>query len=560
MKTAMVYFGEEEVTLPEFVDVEQEEHDVVVDPVGVISEVINNIHDLREGIRELLSNSAAKEVRAENVEVSVYESELGLSFTVEDDGCGMDYTGDPKNPGRLDKFLNVAQGRQAGFGSDEFGTKGFGTILLYNSRQVVVETCAGGEHGHRVILEEPRRTIKEDKKLTQPKLERFPVSPEDRTYTKVTVKGWNSIIGIPDEFRSKDLERYLQYQTVVGYTLSELHRGLPLPSFTLRVAGDTKPLTAGYPYLFEEEDGGETITFDPITKRATLPNGSPVNVTLKGGCSTESKKFGLNERTGGIWLSVNGIPYFRLDRRRNDRLLRILNLKSDFIRFVAECNEVVMDLSRGDLSMDEANDPFFQALMETLEEVRESNKFKEFYRRTHKKRMEELATYMAEKKEEFASEERSYVYLVKNGKKRYLVAEPESEYDTLTVLWKLEILDALPFERFRTLQYAGYFKGMDLLVDFQEESTSQLHKVHFAEVEHDFAGFIRHKHDPAQVNLVICWKASSKIRDPGKREKTGKPYKFIYRLGEYSVDVFVLSRLPNVKILTRREIEMQDSF
>lgn len=101
-----------------------EEHRMIIDPVGFISEIINNIGDQRDIVRELISNASSKEVGAKKVDIRVYESDLGLAITVADDGCGMNYTKNDKAPGRLDKFLNAAQGKQAGFESDEFGAKG----------------------------------------------------------------------------------------------------------------------------------------------------------------------------------------------------------------------------------------------------------------------------------------------------------------------------------------------------------------------------------------------------------------------------------------------------
>lgn len=123
-----------------------EEHVIIVDPVGLISEIINNIGDQRDVIRELISNSASKEVGATKIKIRVYESDMGLAITITDDGRGMDYTNDPKKLGRLDKFLNAAQGKQAGLEGDEFGAKGFGAKLLYNSERVEVETWDGGEN------------------------------------------------------------------------------------------------------------------------------------------------------------------------------------------------------------------------------------------------------------------------------------------------------------------------------------------------------------------------------------------------------------------------------
>ncbi|MGI0016948.1 MAG: ATP-binding protein, partial [Nitrososphaera sp.] len=195
------------------------EHKIIVDPVGLISEIINNIADQRDIIRELISNAASKEVGAKKIKIRVYESDIGLAITVTDDGRGMNYTNDPKNPGRLDKFLNAAQGKQAGFQSDEFGAKGFGAKLLYNAERVEVETWDGGENAHRVILNEPRKNILDEKKLSTPYVSK--ISPVVLNVkgngTSITVKGWGGNTSIPRDFKLDRLERYLRYYTVVGY-------------------------------------------------------------------------------------------------------------------------------------------------------------------------------------------------------------------------------------------------------------------------------------------------------------------------------------------------------
>ena len=69
-----------------------EEHPMIIDPVGFICEIINNIGDQRDIIRELLSNASAREVKSKNVEIRIYESFNGLAITISDDGIGMNYT------------------------------------------------------------------------------------------------------------------------------------------------------------------------------------------------------------------------------------------------------------------------------------------------------------------------------------------------------------------------------------------------------------------------------------------------------------------------------------
>jgi len=64
---------------------------MTIDLVGFVAEIINNISDHRDVIRELVSNAASREVGAKRIEIRVYESDMGLAITIADDGCGMDY-------------------------------------------------------------------------------------------------------------------------------------------------------------------------------------------------------------------------------------------------------------------------------------------------------------------------------------------------------------------------------------------------------------------------------------------------------------------------------------
>jgi hypothetical protein len=60
-------------------EAESLERRIQVDPVGVIAEIIGNISDQRDVIRELLSNAAAWEVGAKEISISAYGHEKGLT-------------------------------------------------------------------------------------------------------------------------------------------------------------------------------------------------------------------------------------------------------------------------------------------------------------------------------------------------------------------------------------------------------------------------------------------------------------------------------------------------
>jgi len=524
-------------------------HRMIIDPVGFISEIINNIGDQRDIIRELLSNAASREVQAKNVKIRIYESDVGLAITISDDGCGMNYTKDDKKPGRLDKFLNAAQGKQAGFESDEFGAKGLGTKLLYNSESVEIETYDGGEYWHRVIMDSPYTTVMEDKKLAVPVVHSIRAAgyPGLKKGTKITVKGWAELKYVPKDFKFNRIERYLRYYTVIGYTRMET-RSDPFPEFYVGVGAHGKTMKAGFPFIIADEEAEDikTVTFGPITIEKKTHSGKVVKIALKGGITTDTGKFNLTDKTGGVWLSVNGIPYFKFP---TNKYARKINLTDDFIRFVVECDDVRLNMSRSDISYDEIYEAFEGALTEAFVNIKEDSKFQKFYRNRDRELRIKMQDKMNQKKEEFSSEDKRFVWF----KKRKLLAEPESEYDTAAILWILEGFEALPFAKFNTLQYPGYREGIDLLVDYQEERDKEEHKCAYAELERLFSSFIRHKHHAGQMSLAFCWKLDKGKITLGKIISTKKPYKHIYQFGESSIPVFEISHFPNIFVGTKTE-------
>ncbi len=522
--------------------VEVEKHKLIVDPVGVIAEIISNITDERDVLRELLSNAVAKEVGAKIVNIRIYDSDKGLTFTVEDDGVGMNYT-NSEPPGRLNKFLNIAQGRQAGFQSDEFGAKGFGTKLLHNSREVIVETWDGGPSAYRVILDDPRASVLENKKLVEPVIQKLPHYSGLSKGTRITVKGWNNRETIPKEWKLEDMRDYLTYYTVCGYTRP---RDVPLPRITLRIGARQIEIKTGFPYLTpsETEDNPRTITFGPIEKTKSTPDGKPVKVIIKGGVTVDTGKFGLTDSTGGVFVSINGIPYFPLGP--TNKYARRLGLTDDFIRFVAECDDLRLNLTRSEFAEDEVVDAFENALNETFEEIRAIKKFETFYRNRKKEVKVELQQFMTRKKDEFLSGKKRFVW----WRGRKLLAEPESEYDTAALLWMLEGSGGLPFAHFHTIQYAGSSKGIDLLVDLQEDAQSERQIMAYAEIEKRFSNLIRHGHDVSQMSIVFCWDVDKGHVQIGKIDSTKKSYKYVYTLSDDKVTIFELKSLPDIHVGT----------
>ena len=510
------------------IDTDSFDHNISANLVGILSEIISNISDPREVIRELLSNACAKEVGANNVEVSVFESRYGLSISVRDDGLGMEYTGNNDAPGRLDRFLNVAYSEQSGFSADEFSYKGLGAKLLHNSAEVTIETATGGPISYRVEIKEPLRSIMEKHTVSKPKIYRLNESrPRGTT---ITIDGW-SMRAIAN-FEIEKLKEYLQYYTVVGYT-----RNRGMPNITLNVKGKKESVETGFPYIKTPKDHNfRTFIVDP--PKTFADNG--VEITVNGGATVDTGDNGLVEDTGGVWVAWRGIPYFQLDGRY---FLRNLGIPNDFSRFVIDSNNIRLNTSRSDFDYGSlTTDTFLELASKASKEIKESAEFKRFYKEWHDFSDKKLAQTMQKNKEKLKKLQNvmfdSY----------FIHKEPRNETDLAAILWKLEGGKRLPFHHFQTEMYAGSPKGIDLLLDIQESPQDERKEAVYCELEYKFSSFYKHKHNPAFTQFVICWEYDKKgFPDAEERNFEGKPWKHLVIVGEYTITVYSLKDLPQIK-------------
>jgi len=521
-------------------DVYSEEHELSVHLVGVIRETLNNSVDLRDVIRELLSNSCSWQVGATKVGIAVYgpDKDGFLCINVEDNGCGMNYTRDNKNPGRLDKFLNIAYSEQAGIQTDEFGSKGLGTILLHNSRFVEIETSTGGDSYYRIIFDDPLGSL-EKGNYKKPEVQTFKTPRRSGKGTSVTVKGYADLKDFPSEFDFDDLLRYLRYLTVIGYTL---HRSLPLPQINLRVGSKDKIVKTGFPYIDNPADE-RTMIFGP--KEFTNSDGNKnVKILVNGGITIETSKYDLNDNTGGIYISYRGIPYFRLDGRHS--AYRNLSLTADFVRIIVNCDDVPLNTARSNFNYADVRlDLFEDALAEAIDWIKNLPEFKKFLDASRYDKVIQLQEYMSEMKKLYSESKIEYVWF--NGKR--ILAKPESEYEVAAILWKLEsIPGGLPFKKFETISYPGKRKGIDMLINFQEDNISEDKLFIYCELERKFSGFFDHRHEPKQASVLMCWALDSRKNYPGKIHPTTIPWKHIYVDESTSIPIYVMSKFPNIEI------------
>jgi len=524
--------------------------------VGVMRMIILEQVDPLDLLRELLSNAAAKEVGATEIKIRYNIDDTGHIFEVIDNGCGMNYTRDLKNPGRLDRFFGLGLSAIVGYKGDEFSWKGLGSKLAYHSRGIVIDTVCANREAHRVEINEPWQTI-ERNLMPKPKI--FHYRAEDGRPTGTSIR----VIGHPPcrqdpPFSFEHIESYLRHRTFLGFTRK---RDNP-PHVTLAVLGAAKPLAFGFQELHEVDEASPPKGTLPISKTDSITKSGTnktLTATLKGFITWDAEQYKLSDRQRncGMVLSVRGIPYFRLDMEPyGSRSMSISNPGWKKCCLVLECDEIQedMNISRSGLVDSERAALLKQLAAKMFQELEQSPRYLAF-RQIPKERKNAIgAQQLGTKKKALESPNQKWV-IWKNPKTGTIVSlcrEPENELDTLIVLWKLEALNALPFKQYETLGHAG--NGPDLIVHFQEDDQSNPERYVSIEAENRFRNYTRHGHTESLYPRVICWDIGS---SPEMRLKqTDKSYKVIAEGKQGAVvHVFCIRKMDGISVVSKSELE-----
>lgn len=531
-----------------------------VNKASIVKQVVKDRKRILDVVREALSNMCASEVDASKVRVKYYQDiDHGTTFIFEDDGCGMEYNDDLEDPGRLDKFLHLGFSEVAGVDSDEFGYKGLGSKLLLDCEELIIETWTGDPDSpaYEVRADNPRNKLLEG---DQPKLPEFNLYEKEPTEdmekgTTITAKGYG---GGQKQIDRGEFKQYLYYRTVVGCTIEERAEGLP--DIYLNYEGDVQQLDPGFPWI-EEETDWRTVLVDPaITKTVeSSQSGKDVEVTLKGGftLNTSDQKFSLSPHKGniGIFVSVNDIPYFRVSYNDSYTGDKFKNVYKKFTCFVLECDEIheILSIDRSSINQDDDILPAFKkASRQAFTEFAERDEYQEFHQQRRQESQRERAELLQERKEKLRDGNIGFVHLdpslIENWQgddsHKFIHRVPSGENDTLSLLWKLEALDALPFLEYTTLEHTAN-KGIDTIVNYQENDRSERHEFVACEIESKFENFESHGHFPGQVRLVVCWE----IEHPNVDHLTQvNDYKYRADFDEYSLDVYEIKNMPGVVV------------
>jgi len=506
-------------------------------------------------VRELISNSGAREVGATRIEISYTKDKEGHIFEVNDNGCGMNFTGNQAIAGRLDRFLGLGMSGIVGEKADEFAWKGLGAKLAYQSKRIEIETRFSGHPLYEVRVNEPWDTIKRNL-LPKPRIAEHQ-EPDAPTHSTIRV------IGHPPHrqeqpFSMEEIKRFLLHRTFVGFT-SERKSA---PEIVLSVLGNVETLTFGFPEFRQIVwQDGVWLSKDGRTLFVNLCPTSPkrVRVRLKGFLTWNPEIYSLSSdnMNTGLILASKGIPYFNVDLGElGARGIMHANPGIEKTCLVAECDDIhtEMNISRSDLVDSEKTLEFKKALGELLGELERASEYLEFRQAPKRAKKVASADALEQEKQRIEQDDQTWVVLKRPGKPPLvLMREPANETEATGLLWKLEALDALPFAQFQTLAYPGATSGPDIFAHFREDESSEPVRCVVFELERNFYNYRAHGHHSSQYPRIICWDAPTsgrKVRLNG----THKEYKFTVVMDDYQVHVFVLRKMPNVDVMSRQQL------
>lgn len=533
---------------------EPSEHEISIG-VGIVKQVVQNRSHPLDVIREAISNSCAKEVGASQFKITVfYDGTYGWSFIFEDDGVGMDYTGEkePEKQGRLDRFFNLAYSGVVGLRSDEFGFKGLGSKLMYLSKKLEIETKTKKGESYKVIIEDPiGKLLRKDKpELPKPVIyKQAPVSFKHGTI--IRVYGYDRGIKYDEYENPQKLKQYLFFRTLVGYTRPErLRDGFPIVIIKTPAIPEGEELKIGFPWIKKEGshvDGQKIGVINPpisVTKEDNW--GNKVTVTLKGGYALKTGEFemsdyGILESKGvGLTYAWKGIPYFNLDFNHYKRTAKGFELYYKFCRFVVDCDDVDTDIARSRIVSDGVREPLFTAaLREAFRKIMEMEDYKDWVKYRRELKRKDLGATLNQRKDTLLGREQRWVFY----DEELIHKEPDNEQDVRALLWKLEGLKALPFHYFRTLEHTAQ-KGIDIIADYQEKDFSEKKLFQAIEVEHVLENYSDHDHVPEQTSLIIAW--DSRNRD--KLTRVEGEWKYVWGFMGHNLNVVLLKYIPKIEV------------
>ncbi|GAG39812.1 unnamed protein product, partial [marine sediment metagenome] len=229
-------------------------------------------------------------------------------------------------------------------------------------------------------------------------------------------------------------------------------------------------------------------------------------VVIKGFVTWDTNRYDLfsDNLNTGLIISVKGIPYFKLDMEEYGiTSIRTARPGEKKTCLILECDWIQdkLNIARSGLNDSPKTVELKNIVTEIFQRIETSQEFLTFRSLPEKTKIEDQSEVLAHEKLQIESKDQNWVVFETGDSSSppvILIREPKYEHEVDALIWKLEAMNVLPFETFKSLAYIGGGKGPDLLASFLEEKGSEPQRATVIEIELNFYNYKSHGHKPAQ--------------------------------------------------------------
>lgn len=511
----------------------------LVKDISLFKEIVKNLINPLEVVREAISNSIDAE--SKSISIDVYRNEDGvfcISFT--DDGNGM-------NKGELESFFNLGDSSKD---RRNIGEKGLGTKIFFKSKKILIITQKNNSIRLTSEMNEPWSC------LTNNEIPTYTINCEDPIIgdngTKIIIEGY--LVDNPERYYNiETLKDYIRWFTAGGSfkyifaTYQELNHYVKNMQIAPRIfikdcVLNIKEEIAGAHQFFPPQENPPEDNEERIYKysvnycrhfgpyhRSTNINGEYVSFQMYGtisgiNCRRSICKLRQSERLKGrfgIYLAKDFIPFTK-------KSSLISNINYHHFHLLVNSQNFELTADRNNVSNDD--DQKVKWIYSTVKDIIENDILPVTQLTYFKMRKQEEVNFLIEEKNKNLKERiNSFNKLeVLNLENIAIKCMPDNEAQVVLLLSAL-----LSNNKFKK-----YISNIDSIAHYSLQSTTDLiclnskGEILLVEVEFILSNIFKHEHPYMTFNCIVCWKVDLEVNDR-KTLIDGTELKLIYENGKW---------------------------
>lgn len=531
-------------------------HRPLVKDISLFKEIVKNLINPLEIVREAISNSVDAE--AKNINIEIYRDLDGVfCISFADDGYGM-------NKSELESFFNLGDSRKD---KRNIGEKGLGTKIFFKSKKITVETQKNNSKRLIAEMKEPWYYLNNNEIPT------YTINVEDSISgndgTKITIIGY--LVDNPEKYYNLEtIKDYILWFTAGGSfknifaTYSELNYYVKNMQIAPRIfindcIIDIREEIAGAHQFFPPQENPSVDSSEKIYNksvnfcrhfgpyhRSTNINGEYVSFQMYGtvsgvNCRKAICKLRQNERLKGrfgIYLAKDFIPFTKKASLISD---------PNYHHFHILVNSQSFELTADRNNVSNEDDPKVKWIYSNVKEIINNDILRSTQNTYFKIRKQEEVSFSLREKSENLKQRIEEFCKLENLNLENLAVKRIPDNEAQVVL----LLSAL----LSNYKFKDYISIIDSIAHYSTQSTTDLiclnHKgdILLVEVEFLLSNLFKHEHPYMTFDCIVCWKVDLEINDR-KDLIDGKELKLCFEKGKWLLKYGAEKIIPIIELET----------